>query len=161
MNTYNLKIALLVSVLVVPLAAKANMIWPSVYIVCQYYTWYVIAIGLIVEFFAIKFFAKASWVKSVVIVIVINAISAILGIYLIPISGIIGELILFPFSSGTFHLSHWVLAYLLAVFSNACVEGLALKLCFKYPFKKNYWWLMGANAVSVLICAFVPLPEIM
>ena len=83
---------------------------------------------------------------------VANIMSALLGIPLIPISGFIGEFILLPFTSATFHL-------LLVVICNTLVEDLTIKLIFKYPFKKNFWWLFVANAISVIICAFVPLPK--
>ncbi|MCM1421767.1 MAG: hypothetical protein NC224_10280, partial [Bacteroides sp.] len=140
-------------------SAKANMIWPSVYILDQYYSWYVIAIGLFVEFFATKFFLKVRWLKSALIAIVINLISAFVGILLIPISGIFVEFLSIPFGGGTFDISHWVLDYIAVALCNVVIEGLALKWVFKYPFKRNFWWLFGANSISVLICAFVPMPH--
>ena len=39
-----------------PLVASANVVWPSLYIVSQVYCWYIIVLGLIVEFFAVRFF---------------------------------------------------------------------------------------------------------
>lgn len=35
------------------------MVWPSLYILSQVYCWYVIALGLVVEYFAVKFFWKS------------------------------------------------------------------------------------------------------
>lgn len=86
-----------------------------------------------------------------------NAISALAGLILIPLSGILLELLLIPTGTGTFDLSHWIADYILVVLLNTCVEGLALKVIFKSPFKTNFWWLFGANAISVIICAFMPL----
>ena len=156
MKFIKLKTAFLLTILLLPMTAKANLIWPSIYIVSQYYTWYVILIGLIVELFAAKFFLKASWKKSALIVVSINLISAIVGVILIPISGIIGELLMYPFGTETFHISHWILAYIFAVISNTCVEDLVLRILFKYSFKRNFWWLLGANTISVLVSALVP-----
>lgn len=50
---------LLLLFLSVPLIAFANVIWPSIYILSQVYCWYVIVAGLVVEFFAVKFFWKS------------------------------------------------------------------------------------------------------
>lgn len=151
------KLSILALMLILPLVAKANMIWPSIYIVDQYYTWYIIAAGLLIELLAAKFFLKVSWPKSALMVVVMNAISALAGLILIPLSGILLELLLLPTGTGTFDLSHWIADYILVVLLNTCVEGLALKVIFKSPFKTNFWWLFGANAISVIICAFMPL----
>ena len=156
MNDFVRKYFLILLLIVLPLSARANMIWPSIYIAEQYYTWYVIAIGLLIEFFAAKRFLNASWGKSALIVVSINLISALLGIFLIPISGITVEFMTLPFGSGTIDLSHWILDYAAAVLCNVIVEGLALKWIFKYSFLQNLWWLLCANAISVVICVFVP-----
>lgn len=159
MESSKQKLLLLVMLTLIPFGANANIVWPSIYIICQYYTWYVIAIGLVIEIVAAKFFLNTSWIKAFLIATVANIMSALLGIPLIPISGFIGEFILLPFTSATFHLSHWIFDYLLVVICNTLVEDLTIKLMFKYPFKKNFWWLFVANAISVIICAFVPLPN--
>lgn len=159
MKSSKQKLLLLAILTLIPFVAKANIVWPSIYIVSQYYTWYVIAIGLVIEIATVKLFLKPRWIKAFIIATVSNIISALFGIPLIPISGFIGEFILLPFTSATFHLSHWIFDYLLVVICNTLVEDLTIKLIFKYPFKKNFWWLFVANAISVIICAFVPLPK--
>ncbi|MDE6715397.1 MAG: hypothetical protein K2J74_02825 [Muribaculaceae bacterium] len=135
-----------------PSVAMANMIWPSIYIVEQYYVWYVILAGLIIEIIAAHLFLKTNWKRSILIMFAANAISAILGLLLIPVSGIIVEFLTLPFGGGTFHISHWIIDYLCAVLANTVVEGLSLKWIFKYPFKSNFWWLFCANLISVIIC---------
>lgn len=145
------KIAIAISFLSLPFTASANIIWPSIYIVQQYYVWYVILIGLIIEIIAARLFLKTNWGRSTLIMFVVNVVSALLGLFLIPISGILVELLTIPFGGGTFDLSHWIIDYLCAVIINTCVELLALKWIFKYPFKPNFWWLFGANLISVIV----------
>lgn len=145
--------------LFVPLIASANVVWPSLYILSQVYCWYVIVFGLVVEFFAVKFFGKASWGRSAVIVAVMNAVSALVGWVLIPISGILTEILLFPFEQGTFHLSHWIVDYVFVALVNTCIEGLSIKWIFKYSFKRVFWWLLAANAVSVAFSVLVPFSD--
>lgn len=137
--------------LCVPFAAKANMIWPSIYILEQIYAWYVIPAALAVEVIAARIFLKTSWKKSALMMFVTNLISAVVGLILIPLSGIMVEILMLPFNTGTFDLSHWILDYLAIVLANTCVEGAALKWIFKYPFKPNFWWLFSANLISVII----------
>lgn len=157
MKRQNLKYVLSSFLLAVPFAASADMVWPSLYIVGQYYSWYVILAGLLVETITAHIFLKTSWIKSFGIMLVINAISALVGLLLIPLSGILVEFLTIPFGGGTFQLSHWILDYLCVILANTCIEGLALKLIFKYHFKTNFWWLLGANAISVIICVIVPM----
>ncbi len=160
MNPLIKRILLLWLLILIPISAKANMIWPSVLIVQQYYTWYVIVVGLIVEFFATRIFLKVSWGKSALITLTMNAISALIGFLLIPVSGILVEILTLPLGVGTFHLSHWILDYIAVVLCNVVIEGLTLKWIFKYPFKRNFLWLAGANAISVVICVAIPLPAL-
>lgn len=156
MMRQNLKYVLSAFLLAVPFVASANMVWPSLFIVGQYYSWYVILAGLLIEIIAAHIFLKTSWIESFGIMLATNVMSALVGLLLIPLSGILVEFLTMPFGSGTFQLSHWILDYLCVMLSNTCIEGLVLKLLFKYPFRTNFWWLLGANAISVIICVFVP-----
>lgn len=146
-----LKVALVISFLALPLVASANIIWPSIYIVSQYYVWYVILAGLLIEIAAARIFLKANWKRAILAMVTANAISAAIGLVLIPFSGIIVEILLIPFGGGTFDLFHWIVDYLCAVLVNTCIEGLSLKWIFKYPFKPNFRWLFCANLISVII----------
>lgn len=56
MKCQNLKYVLSAFLLAVPFAASANMVWPSLYIVGQYYSWYVILAGLLIETIAAHIF---------------------------------------------------------------------------------------------------------
>ena len=91
---------------------------------------------------------------------VMNAVSALVGWVLIPISGILTEILLLPFGQGTFHLSHWIVDYVFVALVNTCIEGLAMKWIFKYSFKRVFWWLFAANAVSVALSVLVPFSDL-
>lgn len=152
-NRY-IKYLLSIIFVVTPFLASANMIWPSLFIIEKYFTWYVILLGLAIETLYAKFFLKTNWMCSFLIMLTVNAFSAFIGIFLIPLSGIFVEILLIPFGSGTFHWSHWMIDFLLAIFLNACIETYALKI-FKYPFKRNFWWVLAANATSVMLSIVV------
>lgn len=142
----------LVSFLLMPVCASANMVWPSLYIAEGMRSWYVILIGIIAEIIFVKYFLKHSYLKSVSIAFVMNLISTILGVVAIPLSGFIGEILMIPFDTGTFHPTHWLMSYIFAVFSNVLIEGFTVKIIFKHSFKKMFWWLFVANAISVIVC---------
>ena len=126
----------------VPLIVSANVVWPSLYILSQVYCWYVIVLGLVVEFFAVRFFGKASWGKAAVVTVVMNAISALVGWVLIPVSGILTEFLLLPFAPGTFQLSHWI-------GSNVFFGGFWLPMRLVWPFRCWFRCRILINTKSV------------
>lgn len=134
------------------LCVSANVIWPAVYVSARLYSAYIIIAGLIIEFLFIKFAARQTFAKSALISLVMNAVSAIIGCFALPIIGFVVEIILSVISTATFHPVHWAVAYMLGLAFNVLIEGLAIKLIFKMPFKENRLWLTIANAISVIIC---------
>lgn len=115
--------------------------------------WYVMVLSLIAELVIIKLFLKESWLKSVTIVLVMNMVSLILGMVTSLIVGLLCETVLYILpNTGTLHISHWAANFLAFALINAVVEGLVIKIGFKYKFKKIFWWLCLANVISLIIC---------
>ncbi len=154
MNKEKSKYCLLCSILflLMPITASANMVWPSLYIAEGMRSWYVILIGILIEVIFIKSFLKESYLKSVSIAFIMNLASTVLGVVAIPLSGFIGEVLMIPFGTGTFHPTHWLMSYMFATLANVLIEGQTVKFIFKHKFKKMFWWLCAANAISVIIC---------
>lgn len=140
-----------------PTAASANIVWPSLYIVSGMMKWYIILAGLVIELLFVKFVLKPTWVKSIVMAVGMNVASAVLGMFFIPFTGLVAALLygLMPFAGGTFDWIVWGMSYILAVLSNVVIEGLFLKLVFKLEFKKNFRWILVANALSVILAILV------
>ena len=140
-----------------PTAASANIVWPSLYIVSGMTKWYIILAGLVIEVLFVKFVLKPTWVKSIVMAVGMNVASAVLGMFFIPFTGLVAALLygLMPFAGGTFDWIVWGMSYILAVLSNVVIEGLFLKLVFKLEFKKNFRWILVANALSVILAILV------
>lgn len=153
-------LVMMLTLMLVPTTASANIVWPTIYIAEGLRAWYVILAGLIIEFLAIKYFIKSTWIKSGLMAVIMNAVSTIVGVLLIPFVGFFGAIGLELLDSiipvfGTFDTAQWIWGYILAVLSNVLVEGLTLKFIFKLKFKKMFWWLTLANAISVIICILV------
>ncbi len=138
--------------LTLTLCVGANVIWPAVYVSARLYSPYIIIAGLATEFLFIKFSAKQTFAKSALISLVMNAVSAVIGYFALPLIGFVVEILLSVMSTATFHPTHWAVAYILGLAFNVLIEGATIKLIFKMPFKKNRIWLIIANAISVIIC---------
>ena len=134
--------------------AFADVVWPSLYIVGGMMSAKVIIAGLLIEFWFVKFFTKTTWLKAGLVAVVMNLITCLLGIVIIPISGLLIEFIMYPFSPATFHWSHWLVSYLVIVLVNTLIEGLVVKFGLKQSYKSVFWWLFAANTISVLLCIF-------
>lgn len=142
----------------------ANVVWPALYLETRLFSWWAICFGLIIEYFFIKKIFNLESKLTLKIIIVANTISAILGIVLIPLGGIVWEI--FPagiYNSilgwGTFNPITWGGTFLLASLINAIVEGLVYKKIFKIElfFKsKKFLYLFLINILSVSV-AFVSL----
>ena len=141
------------------LPANANVIWPSLYIAKGMLSFKVIIAGLIIELLFVKYFTKIVWKKALIIATLMNLVTAVLGIALIPLSGLASEFVFDfvfhaydKFGIGTFHWSHWLVSYILVVFINTFIESLFINLTLKFKIKKIFWWMLIANGISVLLC---------
>ncbi len=146
-------------VISVTLPVNADLVWPSLYIAKGMLSIKVILLGFIVELFFVKFFTKTDWKKSFIVTFLMNLITTVLGIILIPLSGLGSEIVFDfvfhaydKFGIGTFHWSHWLAAYLLVILINTLIEGLFIKFMLKIKLLKTFWWLLIANAISVFLC---------
>ena len=134
----------------------ANMIWPSLYLANRLTAWWAIVLGLIIEFlFLLKFF-KLDAKQALIVDAGMNAWSCLVGIVLIPLSGLVwevtfGQIINALFNVGTFNPMTWVFSILLAALTNATVEIVIFKQC---PYKvkigmQGFLILVIANVFSV------------
>lgn len=154
------KLILAISLIIfVTLPANADLIWPSLYIAKGMLSIKIILLGLIIELFFVKHFTKVNWQKALTVTFLMNLITTILGMIFIPLSGLGSEFIFDfvfhaydKFGIGTFHWSHWLIAYLLVMFMNTFIECLFIKLTLKRTILKTFWWLLIANSISVFLC---------
>jgi len=150
------KIALFLSL---PTLLLANVVWPALFLEQRLFSWWAIGFGLLVEFFAIQKIFDLEKLESIIAVTVANTISTLLGVFLIPISGIAWEF--FPaqfyndiFGWGTFNPLTWIGTFLLASLVNAFVEGVAYKKIFKIELlfrSREFTYLFLANTLSASI----------
>ena len=144
-----------------PTAAYANIVWPSIYIAEGMRSFWVIVLGLITETVIVKIFEKQTWLRAVLISVIMNLASTVLGIILLPAIGFAGVILLgflseiIPALGNTFDLPVWIFSYILAIFTNVFIEGCTTQFTARIPFKKMFWWLLLANSLSVAVCIAV------
>jgi hypothetical protein len=143
----------------------ANLVWPALFLTSRMFAVWPIAAGLFVEFFFIRQATKLRGWRCLTADITMNLVSAALGVILIPLSGIIWELLatftIYPlFNVGTFNPVTWGATALLAAGVNAVVEGWVLQNGFKQKLgRRGFWLLFVANLVSVSIAAASLVPH--
>ena len=133
----------------------ADVVWPSLILVGSLYTWWIIGVGLIIEFFFVRWLTRAEPLKAALMTIVMNAISSCVGFIGIPLSGLAWEFIamvtIMPlFHWGTFNPITWLVSCILAALLNALIETASLRWIFKVQWTKRlFWWLALANFITV------------
>jgi hypothetical protein len=139
----------------IALPATADMVWPALYLETRIFTWWTIGVGLLVEFFFVRRLFDLNVRKAAIATATANAVSAVLGVPLIPIAGIIwelfpGSLYMGPLNWGTFNPITWGATFLLACFVTSVIEALVYKHGFKYRVsRRTFGWLILANSISV------------
>lgn len=148
---------LIFALCLLPTAAYANVVWPAVYLEARLFSWWAIAIGLLVEFFFIKWLFTLPAKKASIAAISANAVSAVAGLIIIPLSGIAwelfpGSIINWAFSWGTFNPVTWGATFVLGCLVNGLIEGAVYKKWFSPEFRfksKAFLWVLAANSLSV------------
>lgn len=144
-----------ITLLMVALPARADVVWPALFLETRLVTWWAIATGLVAEYIFIRYLFEFSVRKAVVVDVCMNLASTLLGILLIPAAGIAWEffpgIILYKvFNIGTFNPGTWAMTFLFAVAINAALESLVIRWAFKTNVsKRGFWGLFTANVVSV------------
>lgn len=135
--------------------AHADVVWPALYLETRLLAWWVILSGLLVEFFFIWKIFDLSPKRALIANLAANGASALLGVLLIPVAGLLWELFS-HFTIGllwnirTFHPVTWCATYVLACLVNTALENFVLQKAFRLPFtRRTFAWLLGANAISV------------
>jgi hypothetical protein len=138
-----------------------DVVWPILYILARSCTWWGIALGLVVEYLALRWIANINWKKAVIAVVAVNAATSLLGVVAIPLLTFAWEFILTytvyqVVRVGTFNPFGWVSTIIVIGAITAFPEYFLLTRAFRIQFRGKrswlWWWL--ANCVSVLI-AFI------
>ena len=133
----------------------ADMIWPAAFLESRLLSAWIISAGLFIEYFFVwRVTSLGAW-RAILADLAMNAVSTLLGMALIPLSGLAweffpGQFIYEWWHIGTFNPGTWVVTFCMAVLINAVLEMAVLRLGFQQSFGNSmFWWLCLANALSV------------
>ena len=134
----------------------ADLVWPALALEQRMLSLVPITAGLIVEWLALWLGSFGlTWKKAAVVDVVMNATSALIGVFLIPALGMGWEygpaqLIerLIPIGM-TFQID-WLAAFVIAVAVTTAIEAAVVRWGFRISLgMRRFSILLGANAVSV------------
>lgn len=131
------------------------MVWPALYLEERIFTQWAIGLGLLIEFFFVRWLFALSIRKAVIATTIANAVSALIGILLIPLAGIVWEffpgiLYMGPLGWGTFNPITWTATFALACLITTVIEALVYRGGFKFKVgRREFIWLVVANSFSV------------
>ncbi|MFZ5774764.1 MAG: hypothetical protein ACOY3Z_04710 [Thermodesulfobacteriota bacterium] len=133
----------------------ADVVWPALYVVSRMVVWWVIVLGVLIEYLFVRKLTGFSIAKSTLADLAMNGISSLFGVFCLPLAGLgweffPGSIVNALFDLGTFNLVTWTATFFIAVIVNAWLENTVIR----YLFKKNlgqrgFWWFSLANAISV------------
>ena len=137
-----------------------NVVWPALFLEHRLLAWWIIGIGLVVELFFVRFLTSWTWLRSLGADAAMNAASALLGVFLVPLAGLGWELFPAPLFEaharlGTFNPVTWCATFAIAVIINAILETCVLRFGFKQRnWKKLLLGLCVANSLTVGIAFY-------
>jgi hypothetical protein len=135
--------------------ARADVVWPALYLESRLFSLWAIPAGLLAEFAFLRWWLRLSVWRAIVADVVMNAASALIGLFAIPIAGLawessLGQLVNKTFNVGTFNPAAWLVTCVFAVLINTAIEALVLRLVFKIRLTRAQTAGLGlANLVSV------------
>lgn len=139
----------------VALPATADVVWPALYLETRIFTWWAIGLGLLIEFFFVRWLFTLSIRKAVIATTIANAVSALIGVPFIPLAGVVweffpGMLYMGPLHWGTFNPITWGATFVLACLITTVIEVLVYRYGFKFLVRRReFTWLAVANSFSV------------
>ena len=125
--------------------AKADVVWPTLYIARGMYSIPGIILGLLVEIFFVKVYMEVNWLKASQIGTILNAASATVGCFIIVFAGLPAGII-----ESILHIGY-IVSFAFCVAVNVILEGGILSEFFDKQYKDTYKWLIHANIISVAI----------
>ena len=154
--------ALASAICLIPGVAYANLVWPALLVEIRLLSLPIIAFGLLVEIAVLSLWFAMKLDAAVKAGVVANAISAALGLLLVPIAGVVWEV--FPglllyhwFDIGTFNPGTWIATFLMAALITTGVEFVVLRWFFGLAGgRRSFLIWLAANGASVAL-AFLSL----
>lgn len=148
-------ITIALAVLTLPSTVRADVVWPALYLEQRLLSVPVIVMGLLIEALTLHYTFAMDWKRASAASFVVNSVSTIAGILLIPLAGVLWEifpgLILYKLLDvGTFNPTTWTATFFLALWVTTGIEVVSLRRWFGIHSNRRTWLLWSlANIVTV------------
>lgn len=119
-----------------------------------------ICAGLIIEWLVLWFGGFGlSWRKAAIVDVVMNAVSSLVGIILIPGLGFAWEvlpgLLLYKlFNTGTFNPGTWAATFVMAVLASTTIEAFVVRWGFSIPLGRRRFLMLSVGNIASVAIAF-------
>jgi hypothetical protein len=138
----------------------ADVVWPALYLAAKLYSLIPILAGLLFELLVLRYLFPMPWKKALLVDIVMNAASALVGYFVFPWVGLAweftgGEAIDRLLGWGTFNPIGWATACAMAVFLSAGIEALVVRWIFRFAMTKRRFWAIALANLGSTAIAFV------
>ncbi|NPA95067.1 MAG: hypothetical protein GXO58_06545 [Thermodesulfobacteria bacterium] len=152
-------VSLVVAVAVagLPGQALANIVWPALIAETKISSFPIIALSLFIEFWFFKWLFKLEVKDATLYTLAANGVSAVLGIFLRPLSGIayefsLGLIINWLFNWGTFNPVAWFFVPIIAGAVNAILELATIRVIWQRKInKRNYALTWAINTATAAL----------
>ncbi|MGH6735241.1 MAG: hypothetical protein ACRECX_04075 [Methyloceanibacter sp.] len=151
------RVILLVLVLAAwPTATAANVIWPAALLTERLLAWWIIGASLVIEWYFVATAFRLSPRNAAWATLAANAMSAGIGVFLVPFLGIGLAAILHYSGIGPaigwqdFSLPDWAATFVLAVAANLAIELAVFRFGYGLGIGRRAFWLIAlANVITV------------
>jgi len=129
--------------------AHADVVWPALYVADSHYRfWYVVIIGLLLEAGVLRWRLIPDTKKAIFVSLVVNAISATVGVYILAFGMLGWHLIVDNFVQGTFAEFNKIATIVIMLIGSAFLEILAARAIWKYPLRQMFPVFIPGNILS-------------
>jgi hypothetical protein len=141
--------------LLLPSICHANFIWPAVYIVESYWTfWYIAAFTVIVEAYVFHLAIKCPMKKSFQVSLYTNLFSATIGVFCLLWAMLFFQAIIDDFVKGTFSTPSKVANIAFMFLLTTLVESAFVKVIWKHKIKDTILCFLVGNAISYAVITY-------
>lgn len=133
-----------------------NIVWPALYVSQTFYRfWILILLTIFTEGIILLLTRRASPRHCLLIAVVGNAASGLVGTFLMTIAMVLWHLLADIFLGGTFHPVNWVATFILMCIGSVAIELWTVKLAFGEPIRRMFAPLLIGNVLSYVVIAWM------
>lgn len=135
-----------------------NMIWPAIYVVEElYHFWYIVFFTIVIEMFLLKWILKVKYSKALLMSVLGNLISGVVGTYIMMWSMLFWHILVGQIFGSIFNAFNWIMTFVLLFTGSVFLEVAFIVYWFEYKVKPVLKSMLLGNALSYVMIAILML----